>query len=93
MNIAFFITIVSTVYVLFIPGFFLSFIFFKPKSIDSIERLLLSFALSLTIVPLITFYCNLFGIPITPAAIMFEVIGILFITGIILVILYRKHFL
>jgi len=63
-------------YVLFLPGFVLSYVFF-PKSkkyykeidedknsIDFIERISLSFALSVAIVPLVIFYFNLFGVKI-----------------------------
>ena len=66
----------GSVYVLFLPGFIISFIFF-PKtqdsdakeegekgSIDWIERIALSFALSISIIPLAVFYLNLIGIKI-----------------------------
>ncbi len=67
----------GSIYVLFLPGFIISFIFF-PKTrafedkekdkekgekrekgaIDWIERIALSFALSIAIVPLVVFYLN-----------------------------------
>jgi len=43
-------------YVLFLPGFILTYVFFKE--LDIIERIALSFALSIAIVPLIVFYLN-----------------------------------
>jgi len=69
----------GSVYVLFLPGFVLSFLFFpktkaraKDKrekgSIDWIERIALSFALSIAIVPLVVFYLNLVGIKINTAS-------------------------
>ncbi len=56
----------GSVYVLFLPGFVISFIFFHKNSdsIDWIERIALSFALSIAIVPLAVFYINLIGIKI-----------------------------
>ena len=65
----------GSVYVLFLPGFVLSYIFFpqtksfneenKKGAIDWIERIALSFALSIAVVPLAIFYLNLAGIKIT----------------------------
>ena len=48
----------GTFFVLFIPGFAWSFIFFPKKEIDWIERIALSFGLSIALVPLIIFYLN-----------------------------------
>ena len=62
----------GSVYVLFLPGFLMSYLFFpvtseieKKGSIDWIERIALSFALSIAIVPLLIFYLNLAGMRIT----------------------------
>ena len=66
----------GTPYVLFLPGYVISFIFFKK--IDIIERIALSFALSIAIVPLIIFYLNLIGMKINLLN------SILTITGIII---------
>lgn len=43
------------VFVLFVPGFAWSYVFFTGKSIDWIERIALSFGLSIALVPLVTF--------------------------------------
>ena len=56
-------------YVLFLPGLVMTFAFFPAKNqgekeIDIIERIALSFALSVAIVPLLVFYLNLVGIKI-----------------------------
>lgn len=54
----------GSVYVLFLPGLALSFVFFNKKEIDFIERIALSFALSIAVVPLLVFYLNLLGMKI-----------------------------
>ncbi len=54
----------GSVYVLFLPGLVLSYVFFNKKEIDIIERIALSFALSIAVVPLLVFYLNLLGMKI-----------------------------
>jgi uncharacterized membrane protein len=56
--------ILGAVYILFLPGFAMSFLFFARGTIDVIERIALSFALSVAVVPLLTFYLNLVGVKI-----------------------------
>jgi uncharacterized membrane protein len=58
--------LIASVFVLFLPGFSLSFALFPKKDeIDWIERIALSFGLSIAIIPLLVFYSNfLFGIKI-----------------------------
>ena len=60
----------SSIYILFLPGFLATYIFFPKKlsnknSIYLIERIALSFALSIAVVPLLAFYLNLIGMKIT----------------------------
>ena len=65
----------GSVYVLFVPGYVISYIFFpknkyfdsedKEGAIDWLERIALSFALSIAIVPLVVFYLNLAGVRIS----------------------------
>ena len=50
--------ILGSAFVLFLPGYVWSFVFFKKEDIDIIERIALSFGLSIAIVPLIVFYLN-----------------------------------
>lgn len=58
--------VLGSIFVLFIPGFAWSFAFFKKEEIDVIERIALSFGLSIALVPLSVFYLNyLFHIKIT----------------------------
>lgn len=80
------ITIIGAAYVFFIPGFFISFIFFKLGTINWIERCIFSFTISLAVMPLTVFYNNIFGLPINQATVLLQSTIILFITGIILVI-------
>lgn len=80
----------GSVYVLFLPGFIISYIFFPQtkefdsedadsKSIDSIERIALSFALSIAIVPLAVFYLNLIGLRINLLNSVLTVLGVIVI--------------
>lgn len=103
----------GSIYVLFIPGFIISYIFFpktkkfdednkkdeknkeenkenennKTDSIDIIERIALSFALSISIVPLTVFYLNLIGIRINLLNSFLTILGIIIIS---LFILYKR---
>ncbi len=91
----------GSVYVLFLPGFIISYIFFsKTKkfdsktneeegdSIDWIERIALSFALSIAIVPLAVFYLNLIRIKINLLNSTLTILGIIIIS---LGILYWRN--
>ena len=97
----------GSVYVLFIPGFIISYIFF-PKTqefeenkheheherekgaVDWIERIALSFALSIAIVPLAVFYLNLIGLKINLLNSFLTILAISIIAGIILFFRLRK---
>lgn len=88
----------GSVYVLFIPGFIISYIFFpktsdsneeEDKGIDWLERIALSFALSIAIVPLAVFYLNLIGIKINFINTFFTILGIILISSVIL--LFKKN--
>ena len=85
----------GSIYVLFLPGFVISYIFF-PKTkefeenkeendnergeIDWIERIALSFALSIAIVPLAVFYLNLIGLKINLLNSFLTILGIIAIS-------------
>jgi uncharacterized membrane protein len=56
--------ILGAFYILFMPGFAVSFVFFARRAIDITERVALSFALSVAVVPLLAFYLNLIGVKI-----------------------------
>ena len=101
----------GSIYVLFLPGFVISYIFFpetKPfeenkkedkerlsegnhKAIDWIERIALSFALSIAIVPLVVFYLNLAGIKIALLNSFLTITGILAVSGMILYYKAKKQ--
>jgi uncharacterized membrane protein len=58
--------VLGAVFVLFIPGFAWSFVFFGKEEIDGIERIALSFGLSIALVPLAIFWLNyVFTVKIT----------------------------
>ncbi|MCD6528123.1 DUF1616 domain-containing protein [bacterium] len=67
----------GSVYVLFLPGLVLTFVFFKREEIDIIERIALSFALSIAVVPLLVFYLNLIGMKINPLNVSLVIAGII----------------
>jgi len=91
----------GSIYVLFLPGFLISYIFF-PKTqafeekkekrekgaIDWIERIALSFALSIAIVPLAVFYLNLIGVKINLLNSFLTILGIIIVA--VFIILYRN---
>lgn len=85
-----FITLISIPFVLFLPGLLLSFVFFSKKEIDILERIALSIALSLAVVPLVVFYTNLIGIQITQLSVIAQIIGIMLVTLGVLFIKRRK---
>jgi len=67
----------GSVFVLFLPGFVWSYVFFVRRNIDWIERIALSFGLSIALVPLTVFWFNwLFHIHITLANVCLVVCGL-----------------
>jgi uncharacterized membrane protein len=96
----------GSVYVLFVPGFIITYIFFpKTRSfeekekdserekgaIDLLERIALSFALSIAIVPLAVFYLNLIGLRIILLNSFLTILGIIVISSIILYFRIKKQ--
>lgn len=79
----------GSVYLLFLPGFLVSFIFFPQtrkfekggEGIDWLERLALSIALSIAIVPLAVYYLHLIGMRISALSTFFTVLGICIISA------------
>jgi len=58
--------ILGIIYILFLPGLAWSYVFFRRGEIDPVERLAISFGLSVAIVPLSVFWMNyIFRIKIT----------------------------
>jgi uncharacterized membrane protein len=75
--------------VLFIPGFALSYALFpKKKDIDTLERIALSFGLSIALIPLVVFFMNKFiKIPIT----VYSSLAVTIAITLIGVILWKKR--
>jgi len=80
--------ILALLFVLFLPGFVLSFLFFNKKTLDSIERLPLSFALSVAIVPIMVFYLNLLGIRITILTVTIQIALVILVA--LLLLLFKE---
>ncbi len=80
--------IFGTIYVLFIPGLILSFLFFdfskkkQEEGIDWAERIILSIALSMVVVPMVVFILNYAGVAINSANVFLEILGIIILSGI-----------
>lgn len=72
------------IFVLFVPGFVWSYVFFTRKQIDWIERLALSFGLSIVLVPITVFWLNwLFHMKLTILNTSLVVTALILIAGII----------
>ncbi len=70
--------IFGSVFVLFLPGLAWSFVFFKKEEIDVIERIALSFGLSIALVPLAVFWLNFFlGIKINLLSVSIVILAII----------------
>ena len=73
------------IFILLAPGFVWSYVFFQHRKIDWLERLALSIGLSIALVPLAVFWLNwLFNMEITLLSTSLTVIGLVLISGIIL---------
>jgi uncharacterized membrane protein len=78
------------IFVLFAPGFAWSYVFFRHRKIDWIERLALSFGLSIALVPLAVFWLNwLFDMEITLLSASLTVAGLICIS--IIFLLAQKY--
>lgn len=69
--------IFGSIFILFMPWYFLTLSFFKKDEIDSLERFALSFALSISVVPLLSFYFNLIGVKINELSVYLIVLLII----------------
>jgi uncharacterized membrane protein len=78
------------IFALFAPGLAWSYVFFARKQIDGIERLALSFGLSIALVPLAVFWLNwLFDMKITLLSTSLTVTGLIIIA--VALIFARKY--
>lgn len=67
----------GSVYLLFIPGFVWSWVFWKKDQLDTIERFTLSLALSIAIIPLVIFLLNKVGVKINLVNSVLETLGVI----------------
>jgi len=80
----------GSVFILFVPGFAWSYVFFTRKNIDWIERVALSFGLSIALVPLAVFWLNwLFHVEVTLLSISLTICGLAAIPGVYLLVTTR----
>ena len=75
-----------SIFILFLPGYWLTRVFFKQNEIDCLERFALSFALSISVVPLLSFYLNLIWVKITVFSV-YLITLVIIITSIIYIFL------
>lgn len=68
-------------FVLFLPGYVIVYLFFKE--VDTIEKIALSFALSIAVVPLTVFYLNRIGMRINTLNSFLTILGIMVVTYVI----------
>jgi len=81
--------ILGSAFVLFLPGFVWSYVFFERGKIDEIERIALSFGLSIALVPLTVFWLNwIFKVKINLINTSLIILGLM---GIAAGILYVKR--
>lgn len=68
-SIAFYVellrVIFGSMFILYLPGYWVSRCFFRETEIDILERIALSFALAISVIPLLSFYLNLIGMKIS----------------------------
>lgn len=64
-----------SVFLFIIPWYWMTKVFFKDEELDNLERFALSFAISISVVPLVVFYLNLVGISITALVIRWVIVG------------------
>jgi len=70
--------IVGSVYMLFIPGYFLTQALFKRDELDFLERVTLSIVMSITAVPLAVLFLNvIFGVKIAALNTVLIIFGII----------------
>ncbi len=82
----------GSVYIIFLPGFALTWVFWEKEKISSLERFMLSVTLSIAIVPLAVFLLNKLGALITSLNIFLTVLGILAVSAGILILRKKEYF-
>lgn len=80
--------VISTVIVLFLPGYFLYYMFLKKMNMDLFQGLIISLGLSLSFIPLLTYFFTLLGIRLNSISIL---LLLLIFTAIILLKYILEH--
>jgi uncharacterized membrane protein len=85
------ITILAqTAFVLIVPGMALSYVMYKRKAIDMVERLAIAFALSVSVIPLMTFCLSVYGLTVSRRLVVLEVVSVLVVAVVGIVIRSRR---
>ena len=79
-----------SIFILFLPWYWLTKVFFAQDEIDFLERFALSFALSISVVPLISFYLNLLWLKITAISVYLITLAII-VCSIIYIFILKKN--
>jgi uncharacterized membrane protein len=73
--------VIGSVFVLFVPGYFLTQALFKKDEIDFLERITLSIVMSITAVPLAVLFLNvIFGVKIIALNTVIIILGIVLLS-------------
>lgn len=72
---------------LLLPWRWITKVLWKHNEIDSTERIIVSFAFSLSVVPLLVFYANIIWIPVSEWLVIWVIVGII---GVCWLLLYKK---
>lgn len=82
--------IFGSIFILFLPGYFITLSFFKTQEIDQLERFALSFAFSISVIPLLTFYLNLIGVKISDLNVFFITLWVIVFNLIYIFVQWKK---
>lgn len=77
-------TVFGAIYLLLLPGYFWSHVFWKTADIEVLERLVLSLALSIVLVPLFVLSLNKLGVKINALNILIETFALIAISIVII---------
>lgn len=82
----FIFVLIALFYVLILPGFILSYVIADKRAIDLVERVALSIALSISVIPLFVFYLSELGVKVTTLSVLIEILLIVVFSSTILLI-------
>lgn len=79
-----------SIFILFLPGYFITLSFFTNNELEGLERFALSFAFSISVIPLLTFYLNLIGVKITDLNVFFIALWVIVLNLIYIFVKWKK---